>query len=367
VATNRASELATLSALLESFPGPALLVDLKRRVRAVNGAFRARIPRRGATSEAHCFELLHGRRRRCASKGHRCPLELCADTGGPVVAFHGHVAGGRTYPEQTLLRPLVDDHGKVVACLATLRPIRSSITHGRRMPGKSAIAVAAVRALLPRLASGRKPVLLVGETGTGKASVARAIHRLSRSRGPFEERSACELTAEGLRDLLAGESARGTLYLSDVVALDREAQEALWEGLARHDGPWRLILGTDRDLDDRIAAGAFRADLRARLAVSTLRLPALRERVAELPAIAARLLRQAEGAGRTLSPGALERLRVHPFPGNLDELAAVLRHASLMAAGPVVEAEDLPDWVVTTGAEGGSSLRGRTPRGSHGR
>jgi len=59
---DRASETATLSALLESLPGPALLVDLKGRVRAVNAAFRARIPRPGGTVDAHCYELLHGRR-----------------------------------------------------------------------------------------------------------------------------------------------------------------------------------------------------------------------------------------------------------------------------------------------------------------
>ena len=128
MATDRASEAATLSALLESLPGPALLVDLKRGVRAVNAAFRARIPKPGASDNAHCFELLHGRRRRCASKRQRCPLERCADTGAPVVAFHRHVAAGRRYPEQTLLRPLVDDDGNVVACLATLEAVPASAT-----------------------------------------------------------------------------------------------------------------------------------------------------------------------------------------------------------------------------------------------
>ena len=199
-------------------------------------------------------------------------------------------------------------------------------------------------ALPPRARDGLA-VLLVGEAGTGKASVARAIHRLSRSRGPFEERSGCELTAEGLRGLLASGSAGGTLYLSDLHALDREAQDVLWEWLTRHAGRRRLILGTDRDLAERAAAGVFRADLLARLAVNTLRLPPLRDRLGELPEIAARLLREAEGPGRTLSPEALERLRRHPFPGNLDELAQALSHASLMATGPTVRAEDLPDKV----------------------
>jgi transcriptional regulator of acetoin/glycerol metabolism len=365
---SRASEAATLSALLESLPGPALLVDLKRRVRAVNAAFRARIPGLSATRDAHCFELLHGRRRRCSAKAHPCPLDLCVGSGAPVVAFHSHVTGRRTGLEQALLRPLVGDDGKVVACLATLEPIEAGVTDLPRIPGKSQVAVAAVEARLPRLASGKLRILLVGEAGTGKASVARAIHRLSGSRGPFEERSGCELTAEGLRGLLEGTSAGGTLYVSDLQALDRGAQDALWEWLARSAGGPRLILGTDRDLAAPATAGTFRADLLARLASTTVRLPPLRERLGELAGIAARLLREAEGPGRTLSPEALGRLRQHSFPGNLDELAQALRHASVMAAGPVVGAGDLPDWLGPSPTAGaGSSPRGRTPRGSIGR
>lgn len=373
MAANRASEAATLSALLESLPGPALLVDLKRRVRAVNAAFRARIPERRAKRDAHCFELLHGRHRRCSSKAHACPLDLCVGSGAPVVAYHSHVTGRRTGLEQALLRPLVDDHGKVVACLATLEPIRAGLTERPRVPGKSQVAVAAVEARLPRLASGKTRILLVGEAGTGKASVARAIHRLSGSRGPFEERSGSELTAAGLRGLLVGTPASGTLYVSDLQALDRGAQDALWEWLAQSGRGPRLILGSDRDLVAPAAAGAFRADILARLASTTVRLPPLRERLGELAGIAARLLHEAEGPGRTLSPEALERLRQYPFPGNLDELAQALSHASLMAADAVVRADHLPDWVgpapigSTPIAGASSAPRGRTRRGSTGR
>jgi two-component system response regulator HydG len=349
MAADRASESATLSALLESFPGPALLVDLKRRVRAVNAAFRARIPGPGTMADAHCFALLRGRRRRCVSKSHRCPLELCAGTGAPVVAVHAHVGEEPGYPEQALLRPLFDDDGTVVACLATLQPLEPGRTPERPVPGKWPIAVAAVQALLPRLVRARSPVLLFGEAGTGKSSVARAIHGLSRSRGPFEERSGCELAADGLRGLLASGSAGGTLYLSDVHAFDREAQDVLWEWLTRHAGRRRLVVGTDRDLGERVAAGAFRAGLLDRLAVSTLRLPPLRDRLGELPEMAARLLREAEGPGRTLSPEALEHLQRYPFPGNLDELTQALSHASLMATGPTVRAEDLPDRITGAG------------------
>jgi len=173
--------------------------------------------------------------------------------------------------------------------------------------------------------------------------MAWAIHRRSRTRGPFEERSGCELTAEGLRALLASGCVGGSLYLSDVDAFDREAQDALLDWLTRPAGSRRLILGTDQSLAERTAAGLFRADLLARLAGNTLQLPPLRDRRGELPEIAERLLREAAGPGRTLSPEALERLLRYPFPGNLDELAQALSQASLMASGPTVRAKDLPD------------------------
>ena len=339
----RSTETARLSALLESLPCPALIVDRRRRVRAVNATLRARVPGPMVTEGLRCYELLHGRHRRCPSKKQACPLDQCLETGDPVPAVHSHVVGRRTRRERILLRPLVEDDGQVVACLATLEPVGPVRAREWRAAGRSAVAVDAVRAQLSRLARGRSAILLVGEAGTGKASVARAIHRLSRSRGCFEERSGGELTAEGLRALLASGSVSGSLYLSDVHALDREAQDALRERLTRPVGRRRLILGTDRDLAERTAAGRFDADLLAMLAGHTLRLPPLRDRRGELPGIAARLLGEAEGPGRTLAPEALERLLRYPFPGNLAELAQALGQASLLASGPTVRVEDLPE------------------------
>jgi two-component system response regulator HydG len=342
VQLGRTNEAARLSALLESLSRPALIVDRRHRIRAVNEAFRARVAGPAPAEGGHCYELLHGRRRRCPPKAPGCPLDLCVETATPVPAVHSHFAGRRRRRERVLLRPLVESDGHVIACLATFEPVRP-VAEAREGVRRSAAAVAAVRAQLPPLARGREAVLLVGEPGTGKASVARALHRLSRRRGPFDEHNACELTGHRLRALLERGAGGGTLYLSDVQAFGREAQDALWERLRRGARGRRLILGTDQDLAERAAAGVFRADLVARLAENTLRLPPLRARLDEMPAIAARLLREAEGPGRTLSPEALERLRQYPFPGNLDELVQAVSQASLMSTGPTVRVEDLPD------------------------
>lgn len=354
-------EAATLSALLDSLACPALIVDRERRVRAVNAALRDRVPGRRIPPGSRCYELLHGFRQRCGSPRRDCPLERCLATGAPVSALH--VIGRGTRRQRILLRPLLASGGRVVACLGTLDPVAPSASRDRRAPAHAGAAVAAVGERLDRLARGRRPVLLVGETGTGKASVARAIHRVSRVPGPFEERSAREIDAGGLRALLA--SARGTLYLSDVHVLDRDAQDALWDGLTRRRGTWRLVGGSELDIHSLAAEGRLRADLVKRLSARTVRLAPLRERPGDLPRVARRILLDLEGPGRALCPGALDRLRRHPFPGNFDELQQVLRHASLMAAGPIVRAEDLPSWLTASvNAVAGSGPRGRTPRGS---
>ena len=84
--TNRMKEeAATFSALLDSLPCPALIVDREHRVRAVNTALRERGPERRVGPRTHCYELLHGRRRRCPSPGRDCPLERCLETGAPVL------------------------------------------------------------------------------------------------------------------------------------------------------------------------------------------------------------------------------------------------------------------------------------------
>jgi hypothetical protein len=112
---------ATLSAVLAAFPWPALIVGADRRIRAVNSAFQSRLqPGRNAVG-AHCYEVLHARRRPCPPRDVPCPLKACVRTRRATPALHSHRLDGEVREEQILLRPLADDDGAVVACLATLR------------------------------------------------------------------------------------------------------------------------------------------------------------------------------------------------------------------------------------------------------
>lgn len=221
---------------------------------------------------------------------------------------------------------------------------------------------AGARALIAAAALADAPVLLTGETGTGKNRVARAIHDASGRRdGPWvtvncaampEHLIEAELfgwergaftgavgAREGLLELAEG----GTLLLDELgdmplhlqsklltVLEDREVRRLGGRGARAIDV--RVIAATNADLDARVAAGTFRADLYYRLAVLRVDLPPLRERLDELPALCADLLaalRPGHPPPR-LPPQELERLAAYRWPGNVRELRNVLERALLL-------------------------------------
>jgi DNA-binding NtrC family response regulator len=213
-------------------------------------------------------------------------------------------------------------------------------------------------------------VVLRGETGTGKERVARAIHATSaRSGGPFVAVN-CGAVPEGLvhaelfghirgaftgaernRRGLVERAHRGTLFLDEVADMPAGMQvvllRVLEEGLIRPVGSARprrvdvrVVAATHQDLGGEVRSGRFREDLYHRLAVVTLRLPALRDRPGDLGLLAHHLLRRA-APGKSLHAAALGALARHPWPGNVRELDNVLRAAALLVDGPEVTPEVL--------------------------
>jgi DNA-binding NtrC family response regulator len=215
-----------------------------------------------------------------------------------------------------------------------------------------------------RHAKTRAPILIHGESGTGKDLVARAIHELGRPEGPYVPLNVGAI-AESLADselfghrrgaftgavshrLGAFEQAHlGTLFLDEVAELSAGVQVRLLrvveDGSVRPLGAQtstrvdvRVVSASWAALPMRVEEGRFRADLYHRLSTVTLELPALRERKSDIPALARVLLQRldSEIGPKHLSQGALAMLVAHDWPGNVRELSSVLYRAAARAQG----------------------------------
>lgn len=241
---------------------------------------------------------------------------------------------------------------------------RASEAAPAELAGVSAAARAALR-LAVEAARTPAPLLIIGEEGTGRDTLARFVHDRSRRSGRAFVSFPCAQLAgdpegarlfgatsggahrEGLVDL----ADRGTLFLDAVDALPLAAQDHVLTLLSRGEARGgvadvRVVAGTTADLRDHVRAGAFREELFYRLRALEIRLPPLRDRLEDLPLLAYAFLRSLRGElgrdVRRISPEALRLLRHQPWPGNARELRSVLAHAVALARSDVLFPSDLP-------------------------
>jgi DNA-binding NtrC family response regulator len=214
--------------------------------------------------------------------------------------------------------------------------------------------------LLQRIAAADVPVLIEGETGTGKEVLAEAIHEASpRSRGPFVVLDCTTVSASLLEAELFGhergaftgavtarvglfeEANGGTLFIDEIGDLDVSLQAKLLRALERKEVrrvgsstivklDVRIVAATRRDLDREVQARRFRDDLFYRLAVARIELPALRKRQGDVAFLTRFLWLRMGGDEAALSPDVIQRFESHDWPGNVRELAnAVARQLAL--------------------------------------
>lgn len=224
-----------------------------------------------------------------------------------------------------------------------------------------------VMARVEQVAATDAPVLILGETGSGKEVVARTIHRKSARAGAPIVKVNCGAIPQGLIDsaLFGHEkgsftgaiAARkgwferadgGTLFLDEVAELPLDAQvrllRILQDGVFERVGAQhsrqvdvRIVAATHRDLRSQVASGKFREDLWYRLSVFPIELPALRDRPEDIPALAAQFASRAGRrlAGAPLFPGPedIDLLIEYSWPGNVRELATVIERAAILGGG----------------------------------
>ena len=224
-----------------------------------------------------------------------------------------------------------------------------------------------------RVARSDVSVLLLGETGTGKELVARALHRSGPRRdGPFVALNCAAVPASlqeselfghergaftGADERRIGRFERadgGTLFLDEVAELSPELQAKLLRALQERAiervggtelirSDFRVVAATHQDLWEAVAERRFRADLYHRLAVFEIEIPPLRDRTGDVPLLTAAILeRLVEGAAPTLAADALRALQAYSWPGNVRELENVLQRAIVVADGGAILRRDLP-------------------------
>ena len=203
-------------------------------------------------------------------------------------------------------------------------------------------------ALIARVMNTELPVLVTGESGTGKSLVARAIHDLGDRRNlPFVVAPPTAFdTADGPASLIA-RARGGTLVFDEVADLPAEAQGRLARMLDAFEGDGtqpRIITTSQSSLERGQEEGAFRRDLFYRLGAVTVEVPPLRERVDDIPLLSEHFLARAEREGlgaRHLSPAALERVRAFTWPGNVRQLENAMRRLSVTGGNPEIGAAEL--------------------------
>ena len=302
----------------------------------------------------------------------RLPLR---DDQGQVIGAVGMVL----FDDPRRLAPLVSRYQKLRADLAEAQKRLADARRTKYTLAGFVGAAPACRLLKEdarRVARTASPVLLLGETGTGKELLAQAIHAAGpRAAAPFVAVNIAAIPDTLLEAELFGVAPGaytgaekqgrdgkfilangGTLFFDEVGDMSLSLQAKLLRALQEREiepvGSNRLIpldvrviAATNRDLLHEVRLGRFRADLYYRLNVVCLRIPPLRERLADLPllceALIDQLARQLALPPRNITAGALARLRRHDWPGNVRELANVLERALQMSDADSLDVADL--------------------------
>lgn len=277
--------------------------------------------------------------------------------------------------EYDVLVAVLEQVSHIVATRRELMALRRRTAQDvERLPGVSPV-INHLNEVLPNIARAQSPVLIEGESGSGKGVLARLIHNRSpRARAPFVDLNCAGLSKELLESELFGHergaftnatntkpglfeiAGDGTLFLDEIGEMEPTVQARLLKaieekkfrrvgGIRDLRADFRLIAASNRDLPAEVAAGRFRNDLYYRLNVVRLRMPPLRERMEDLPILVETVLRTlAKEMGRTpprVSPRALRKLESYSWPGNVRELRNVLERSLLMLQGDDLRSEDI--------------------------
>lgn len=275
---------------------------------------------------------------------------------------------------EALLRRVLDKR-KLTQQYRALKRRLERFEGAPRLVGNSA-GIERVRTLIGKVAPTQSTVLILGETGTGKELVARAVHDQSQRAGEpfvaincgalpetlieselFGHRKGAFTGADEHRVGLFEVANHGTIFLDEIGELPKAMQAKLLRVLESREirrvgenratnVDVRVVCATHRDLPEMVASGDFREDLMYRINTFEIFLPPLRDRIDDIPELAEHLLSRFRGkaraASRQLAEDAVALLKSHVWPGNVRELANVIEHATILCDDGPIMAAHLP-------------------------
>jgi transcriptional regulator with PAS, ATPase and Fis domain len=368
-----------LQSVADSHQLPFVLIDKDLRIVTVNHAYeKAYKTRREDMIGRHCYEISHHNDRPCAEMGEDCPHLCVQESGEPHTTLHVHHDSlGKNHQVRVHAYPMAGSDGEqyVAEVIEALTSLSAQGEGHKRMVGKSPAFLRSLERLKLAAVSD-VPVLLQGETGTGKEVAANHIHILSaRKERPMLTLDCTVLTESlfeaeifgheqgaftgsvGKREGLLEQANSGILFLDEIGELQRSQQvkllRVLESGQFRRVGGRkqlhlnaRIICATNRDLLPAVESGQFRADLYYRIACLTIRLPPLRERLEDIPLITSELLvrlGRITGHSYHITPDAVELLKGYHYPGNIRELRNIISVAAANCEHAQIRRENIDD------------------------
>ncbi len=366
-----------LQSLVDTHEKPCVVIDRDFRIVAVNRAYEQSNGTSGDRMLGRtCYQVSHHRDQPCFENGEECPYRHVFEQGRGTSCLHVHYDGqGRVHRVKINAYPLQGSDGALYLgeVIDELSEPDERHSGEPRMAGESPVFLAVLEQLR-QAANSDAPVLLEGETGTGKDLAANFIHRhSSRCKRPFLTLDCTVLTEslfeaevfghergaftgsvgekEGLFELADG----GTLFLDEVgdipASLQAKLLRVLETGQYRRVGGRktlhtnaRIICATNRNLGHDVESQIFREDLYYRVACLHIRLPRLSERLDDIPVLTEALLdRIGESGGRhyQLAGSSIAALQAYHYPGNIRELRNILSVAAAHTEGDSIAVNEI--------------------------
>ncbi len=356
-------KLVTLESLIETHDLPFVIIDKSLKVVAVNRAWEKQfsISREQQIGKPCCAECGNCRHQRLCDK-----LEPYAGVFPRSDVAPSSMLRVRGYP-------LLDSDGQIYIGESISAVTPTELDSNSSMVGSS-LAFLALKNKLTQAAQTQTPVLLTGETGTGKEIASEFIHRNSKNADKKFVIMDCTILGENLfeselfgheKGSFTGASSQkkglfeladnGTLFLDEVGELPLSQQPKLLRalesgqfrrvgGTAQLSSKVRLVCATHRNLSDMVAEGSFREDLFYRLSVFQIEIPPLRERKQDIPDLCAYLLAQygqINECNYSINKEAMTKLIQHEWPGNIRELRNCLHLAINLCSDNKIEEQDI--------------------------